>query len=73
MESRSEFPCSQEPVTCLCREPMNPVHSLTPYSPKIHSNNVHHLRLYLPSGHFSSSFPTKILYAFLICYSSTTL
>jgi len=46
---------------------MNPVHTLPPYFPKIHSNITSCLCLGLPSDLFSSGFSTKILYAFLIC------
>jgi hypothetical protein len=42
---------------------INPVHTTPSYPHKIHYNIILHLRLGLPSGHFPSDFPTKILHA----------
>jgi hypothetical protein len=51
---------------------MNPVHILSPYFPKVHSNLSPHLHLGPPSGLFPSGFPTQILYAFLISLMRAT-
>jgi len=59
MEPESSLPRSQEPATGLYSEP----HASNPYLPTILSS---HLCLDFPSGLFPSSFPTKILYIFLI-------
>jgi hypothetical protein len=44
---------------------MNPLNITPSYFSKIHFILSTHLRLGLPSGHFPSGSPTKILYAFL--------
>jgi hypothetical protein len=64
MEPEGSIPCSQEPYTGPYPEPYqsNPHHNILS---KINYNTVHHLRLGLPSGFFTSAFPTNILYAFL--------
>jgi hypothetical protein len=66
MEPEGSIPCSQEPSTGLYPEPYesNPIHTIPSYLSKIHFNILTHLRLGLPSGLFSSGFPTNILYAF---------
>jgi hypothetical protein len=38
----------------------------------MHFNNIHHLRVGLPSGLFPLGFPTKILYVPLVSCSSAT-
>ena len=40
----------------------NPVHIPTSHLLEIHPNIIHHLRLGLPSGLFTSGFPSKTLY-----------
>jgi hypothetical protein len=59
MEPEGSLLYSQEPATGPFLSQINPVHTFQPYFPKTHSN----LRLGLPSGLFSSGFPTRILYA----------
>jgi hypothetical protein len=51
---------------------MNPVHTFPLCFTKIHSNITFHLCRCLSSGLFTSCFPTKILYAFLISLMHTT-
>jgi hypothetical protein len=64
-EPQGSSPCSQEPSIGPYPEPVqsNPHHTISPRSILILST---HLRLGLPSGLFPSSFPTNILYAFLV-------
>jgi hypothetical protein len=63
----ASLPCSQDPTTGPFPSQMNPVHTLPSYFPKIHSNII------FPSAPRSSKwslpfrFPTKTLYAYLIC------
>jgi hypothetical protein len=56
-----------------CREKlkseMNPVHTLPPHSLKIFLKLSSHPLLYLPSGIFSSDFPSKTFYAFLTSFT----
>jgi hypothetical protein len=47
-------------------------HIFPPYSPKIHSNIIPHLRIDCPSGLFPSCFRITILYAFLISLMCAT-
>jgi len=58
--------CLQEATISPYLNHTHPVHTFPYYSPQIHSFS--HLRLVLPSGSLPSDFPTKILYAFLVCY-----
>jgi hypothetical protein len=65
MEPEGSLPCSQEPSTVVYLEPDQ---SSLSHPTSLSSNLVlsTHLRLRLPSGLFSSGFPTNILYAFLV-------
>jgi hypothetical protein len=66
MEPQNFLPCSQGLATSPILSQINPVHILPPYFPKIHSNIVYPSTPGLLCGLFPSSFPTKVLYAFLI-------
>jgi hypothetical protein len=72
---------AQLEIPCLLRNPKvhyrvykMPLHMpsqvqiLTPYFSKIHFNITSHLRLCLPSGHFSSGFPATLLYVVLMSH-----
>ena len=65
-EPEGSLPHSQEPATCQYPEP----HQSSPYFPATSWRVIlilsSYLRLGLPSSPFSSSFPTKTLYARLI-------
>jgi hypothetical protein len=50
----------------------NQMHTLVPYFPKILLILFSHLHLHLPTGLFTSCFPTKDLYTFLISPMYTT-
>jgi hypothetical protein len=65
MEPEGSLPCSQDPATALTLRQIIPVHTTPKYFSKIHLVLSFHLRLSRSSGHFPSSIPTKILYAFL--------
>ena len=52
----------KRPTTIPILGQPNPVHIPTSHLLEIHPNNLHHLRLGLPSGLFPSGFPTKTLY-----------
>ena len=65
METEDSLPHSQVPSTCHCPEPDQstpPSHFL-----KIHINIISHLLLGPPSHLFPPSYPTKTLYAPLLC------
>jgi hypothetical protein len=61
MEPESLLPHSQELSTCPYPDP----DQSCPHLSKIHLSIINHLRLGLPSGLFSSGFPTNNLYMFL--------
>ena len=50
------------PPTISILSQLNPVHTPTSHFLKIHLNIIPHLSLVLPSGLFTSGFPTKTLY-----------
>jgi hypothetical protein len=58
----------KSPPTVPILSQINSVHTAPPYLTKIHFNIILHLCLSLPSGLFSSGFPTKILYALHLCH-----
>jgi hypothetical protein len=72
-EPESSSPCSQEPSTCPYPEPdqSSPYHPILPLISSILILSTH-VRLGLSSGLFPSSFPTNILYAFLVFPSRAT-
>jgi hypothetical protein len=65
METESPFPCSQDPIIDPIWSQMNPAHILTSYFFDIHILSSH-LCLSLQGNLFSSCFPTKSVYAFLL-------
>jgi hypothetical protein len=65
MKLEGSLPRSQEPTTGPYPDPHQPS-SYQLILSKIHFNIIHHLSLGLPSALFPSSFPTNILYAFLL-------
>jgi hypothetical protein len=51
---------------------INPIHIIPSYLSKIHFISSIHLRLGFPSGLLPSSFPTNILYPFLLTHIRAT-
>jgi len=66
MEPVCSLQCSQEPTTGRILRQTNLFHTLSPYFPKVHSNIIHPSLPGSSEWSLPFSFPTKILYAFLI-------
>jgi hypothetical protein len=60
------YSAHNSPPLVLILNQMNPVHNFTPYFPKFHSNIVLPPTPRYSRGLFTSGFPTKMLYEFLI-------
>ena len=61
MEPKGSLPYSQELTSCPCPEP----YQASPHPPILFLYNLtlcSHLCIDLPSGHFTSGFPSKTLY-----------
>jgi hypothetical protein len=69
MEPKSSLPCSQEPATGPYPEPDESDPHPKPDFLKIHFKTIIHFHAVLPSGLFTSGFPTKTLCAFLTSHA----